>query len=153
MQEGTIVYPVADGRVLLIEKKRGVGAGFYNGPGGKVEPGETPREAAKREVREEIGTPVPSVDKRGVLEFVFGDEHFMTAHVYRAPAPTGEPVETAEARPEWFALDAVPYDEMWEDDRHWLPHVLEGHSVRGWFRFDAAGEQMRGWSVTVDDTG
>ncbi len=37
-------------RVLLGEKKRGFGAGYFNGFGGKVEPGETIREAAQREV-------------------------------------------------------------------------------------------------------
>lgn len=36
-------------RVLLMRKKRGVGAGLYNGPGGKVEPDESPRECAVRE--------------------------------------------------------------------------------------------------------
>ncbi|MFB6124602.1 MAG: 8-oxo-dGTP diphosphatase [Halanaeroarchaeum sp.] len=150
MQEATIVYPVDGDRVLLIRKKRGVGAGLVNGPGGKVEPGETPREAAVREVREEIGAPVPTVEKRGELEFVFGDEHFSSVHVYTAPPPAGDPEETPEADPFWAPLDAVPYEEMWADDRYWLPHVLADRPVRGWFRFDADGDDLRGWTVETD---
>jgi 8-oxo-dGTP diphosphatase len=34
----------------------------------------------------------------------------------------------------------VPYDRMWEDDRHWLPQVLAGASFDAWFDFD--GERM-----------
>ena len=40
-----------DSKVLLGMKKRGFGTGFYNGFGGKVEPGETILEAAVREVQ------------------------------------------------------------------------------------------------------
>lgn len=38
------------GRVLLGEKKRGFGEGYFNGFGGKVEAGETVQQAAIREV-------------------------------------------------------------------------------------------------------
>ena len=37
--------------MLLGQKKRGFGEGYYNGFGGKVEPGETVAQAAAREVR------------------------------------------------------------------------------------------------------
>lgn len=148
--DGTITYPIRGGQVLLIEKKRGIGEGLYNGPGGKVEPGETPKQAARREVREEIATDVPAISKRGELEFVFGENHYMTVHVYRSPGVTGSPEETSEARPVWMDLDEVPYDRMWEDDRYWLPFVFEDRTFRGWFRFDADGEGLRGRHVVPD---
>ncbi len=44
----TLVFLVDDDRVLLGMKKRGFGAGKWNGFGGKVEPGETIEEAAIR---------------------------------------------------------------------------------------------------------
>jgi 8-oxo-dGTP diphosphatase len=56
-------------------------------------------------------------------------------------------VETAEATPFWVQLDAVPYDAMWADDRHWLPLMLEGKSFTGFFTFD--GETMTGKKVRV----
>ena len=45
----TLMFVLRDGRILLIEKKRGLGAGKINGPGGKIEPGETPLQAVMRE--------------------------------------------------------------------------------------------------------
>ena len=51
----TLVFLREDGRVLLGMKKRGFGAGKWNGFGGKVETGETITEAAVREVKEECG--------------------------------------------------------------------------------------------------
>ncbi|MFB6133677.1 MAG: 8-oxo-dGTP diphosphatase [Halanaeroarchaeum sp.] len=150
LTHGTITFPVRDGRVLLIEKKRGIGAGLYNGPGGKVEPGETPREAARREVREEIDTDVPAISKRGEIEFVFGTDHYMTVHVYRSPGVTGSPAETPEARPVWMDVDDVAYEEMWEDDRYWLPLLFDDRTFRGWFRFDGDGTVLRGRYVVPD---
>jgi hypothetical protein len=29
-------------------------------------------------------------------------------------------------RPQWFTFTDIPYDQMWEDDRIWLPMVLNG---------------------------
>ena len=47
----------------------------------------------------------------------------------------GEPSGSDELDPEWFALDAVPFDEMWDDARRWLPGVLAGGRVRRTFVF------------------
>ena len=46
----TIMFVVEENRVLLIHKKRGLGAGKINGPGGKIEKGETPMQCAIRAV-------------------------------------------------------------------------------------------------------
>jgi 8-oxo-dGTP diphosphatase len=47
---------VEEGRVLLTQRKAGTHlAGAWEFPGGKVESGEDPREALRRELREEIG--------------------------------------------------------------------------------------------------
>jgi 8-oxo-dGTP diphosphatase len=45
-----------DGRVLLAERtSRQIAAGFWELPGGKIEPGETAADAARRELQEETG--------------------------------------------------------------------------------------------------
>lgn len=46
----TLVLIVQPGRVLLGMKKRGFGAGKWNGFGGKVQPEETIEDAARRQV-------------------------------------------------------------------------------------------------------
>ena len=50
----TLLFVLRGDEVLLIRKKRGLGAGKYNGPGGRLEPGETALACAVREVEEEL---------------------------------------------------------------------------------------------------
>lgn len=132
----TLCFIVKEGRVLLIRKKRGFGAGKVNGPGGKIEPGESAREAAIRETQEEIGVTPLGVQERGTLQFQFADGYSVHCTVFLADDYEGSPVETAEALPFWSAIDAIPYDEMWEDDRYWLPLMFEGKTFVGLFTFD-----------------
>ena len=53
-QRATLLFVVRRDEILLIHKKRGLGAGKINGPGGRLEPGETPLACAIREVEEEL---------------------------------------------------------------------------------------------------
>lgn len=136
VEVATLVFVVRDGEVLLIEKKRGLGAGKVNGPGGRLEPGETPLAAAVREVEEEVLATPSGLARSGELRFQFLDGHSIHVHVYRADALHGEPAETGEAVPFWCPLAAIPYERMWEDDRHWLPHLLARVPFDGRFLFD-----------------
>lgn len=119
-------------------KKRGFGVGKWNGFGGKIEPGETIAEAAKRETLEECGVVIQSMEKVGINEFQFEDKmaEILEVHVFRVEAFKGEPIETEEMRPEWFALSDIPYDAMWADDRHWMPLFLAGKKFRMKALFD-----------------
>ncbi len=128
---------VRDGdRVLLIRKKRGLGQGLINAPGGRVDPGETPRQAAVREVQEELHVTPKEPSWRGEHYFQFRDGYAMHVHVYSATAWTGEPTETDEAIPLWIDVDNVPYDQMWADDAHWMPLMLAGKRFSGRYIFD-----------------
>ena len=138
-EKATLMLIVRRGRILLILKKRGLGAGLYNGPGGRLEPGETPLQAAMREVREEIG-----VTPSGVKP---ADGHSIRGFVFRASGFRGMPRETDEAIPEWFSVKAIPYHNMWADDRIWLPLLLAGKKFSGRFLFD--GDQMLGCEISV----
>ena len=51
----TLLFVVRNGEILLMRKKRGLGAGKINGPGGRIEAGESSLDAAVRETREELG--------------------------------------------------------------------------------------------------
>ena len=141
----TLCFIVRDGRVLLIRKKRGIGAGKINGPGGKVDPGETPLAAAVRETQEEIGVTPVNPQLRGDLRFHFRDGLRLRCLVYLAGEFRGEPCETPEAIPRWFLLAAIPYAEMWEDDQHWLPLLFNGASFRGTVEVD--GEAVTGHQI------
>ena len=139
-QRATLLFVVRDGRVLLIHKKRGLGAGKINGPGGRIEPGETPLQAAVREVQEELLVTPLAVTAGGELFFQFTDGLALHVHVFRAAGCAGEPRETDEATPLWVPLDAIPYEGMWADDPYWVPLMLAGTPFRGYFLFD--GDRM-----------
>ncbi len=144
----TLLFVVRRGQVLLIHKKRGLGAGKINGPGGRLEPGETLAECAVREVQEELGVTPTGVSWRGQHRFHFVDGYTLHCHVYVATGCTGQPSESDEAIPLWTPLDAIPYERMWADDRHWLPHVLAGRTVDGHYVFD--GDTMLDMVLQVD---
>ncbi len=146
----TLMFIIQDGQILLIEKKRGLGAGKINGPGGKIEPGETPLEAAIRETQEELLVTPHTPRKLGELMFAMSDSPDIMCHVYRADGFTGTPTETDEAVPAWTSLDSIPYHNMWEDDRHWLPLVIGEQIFRGRFIFH--GEVMAWKEITLDPT-
>ncbi len=145
----TLLFVVRGGQVLLIRKKRGLGAGKINGPGGRVEPGETLAQCAVREVQEELRVTATGVRWHGEHRFQFIDGYTLHCHVFVASDCEGEPAETDEAVPLWTPLEAIPYDEMWADDRHWLPHVLAGRTVDGRYVFD--GDAMLDIDLAVTD--
>lgn len=72
--------------------------------------------------------------------FQFTDGHSIRVFVFRADDYRGEPGPTEEATPFWAALEAIPYDRMWEDDAVWLPLLLRGEPFFGRFLF--AGDRM-----------
>ena len=74
------------------------------------------------------------------LWFAMSDHPSILCHVFLADDFEGTPTETDEAVPLWVALDEIPYERMWEDDRHWLPLLLEGGTLLGKFAFE--GERM-----------
>jgi 8-oxo-dGTP diphosphatase len=139
-ERATLCFLIQDGQILLIRKKRGLGAGKINGPGGRIEPGEEPHECAVRETSEEVGLTPQNVQNRGELHFQFADGYSLHCAVFVAHEFTGELIETDEALPIWTPLDSIPYDQMWADDIHWLPGVIAGGTFRGYFHFD--GEKM-----------
>jgi 8-oxo-dGTP diphosphatase len=139
-ERATLCFLIQDGQILLIRKKRGLGAGKINGPGGRIEPGEEPHECAVRETSEEVGLTPLNVQNRGELHFQFADGYSLHCAVFVAHEFTGDLLETDEALPIWTPLDSIPYDEMWADDIHWLPGVIQGGTFRGYFHFD--GETM-----------
>ncbi len=129
--QATLIFVRAAGKVLLIRKKRGLGAGKINGPGGKLEKGESIQQCAHREIKEELCIDVTESVCVGRLRFQFTDAYSLDVHVFIASAFAGTPQETAEAEPLWFGESEIPYDQMWADDRLWLPRVLAGETVDG----------------------
>ncbi|WP_245683227.1 8-oxo-dGTP diphosphatase [Halovenus aranensis] len=153
MNESTLCHPIIDGELLLIRKQRGLGEGNLVGPGGKVEDGETAMEAARREVREELRVEATGVEKRGEFGFHFRDDtpddDSMYVHVFTADGIEGTPQATEEAVPEWHTAEDLPYDEMWVDDRIWMPHMLDGQTFTGTFVLTDEGDAMHRYEMDL----
>ena len=119
MNEHTLIYPnladcdgasiavLSQNKVLLVRRNRAPSAGLWSLPGGKIEGGESPREAARRELKEETGL---EADVEGVLDWVAvaaSDQTYRLTVFYGRLAggalkPGGD-ADTAE----WVHLDEV----------------------------------------------
>ena len=149
----TLLFLKNGNQVLLAMKKRGFGKGKWNGVGGKLETGETIVEALIRECQEEIEVtptnywPVAELD---FLQDATTDPWHMYGYVYLCDAWDGEPSETEEMAPQWFDIDKIPYETMWDDDKYWLEQALSGKKLVGTFTFDD-NDRMLTHKVTVTE--
>lgn len=139
LRPATLVFLLRGNEILLAMKKRGFAEGRWNGSGGKPKDGDKTIEAtARREMEEETTVTPKKLKKVAVLNFYFEtkSEWNQQVHVYLTKEWDGTPTETEEMAPKWFSIDRIPYNQMWADDVLWLPKVLEGHIIEGYFLFD-----------------
>ena len=94
-------------------------------------------EAAKRELKEEATIDVGELTHTGVIHFDFYDPPLvpMQVHVFVATEYDGTPAETSEMAPQWFPVDRVPFNKMWQDDPLWFPHMISGRPFIAKFLF------------------
>jgi 8-oxo-dGTP pyrophosphatase MutT (NUDIX family) len=159
MTNATLCYIVRGDparEVLLGLKKRGFGAGKFNGFGGKIRPDETVRDAAVREVREETRLVVSPDALRpvGAVTFFFPNRPSfdLHVHVFLVSVWSGEAKETPEMVPRWFAIEQIPFEQMWDDDSHWLPRVLAGAHIEAEFTFAEDNETVLSWTMHDEST-
>ena len=139
--------------VLLGFKKRGFGIGKWNGVGGKMDFNKGDKniiDAAIRETKEEIGVLTLNPDKVGVLRFRFTykPEWDQDVHLFLAKEWQGEPTESVEMMPKWFSFNEIPYENMWPDDKHWLPHILGGKKLKADFLF-GEGYKILNYNIEI----
>lgn len=129
----TRVTASGETQVLLGRKKTGLGAGKVVSLGGHVEPGESAAQAAIREVAEESGLLVEPSDLRRLATVVFRfpgrPKRDQSVSVFASARAIGDARETGEVAPAWFPLEQLPFEEMWDDARYWLPQVLAEQAI------------------------
>jgi len=125
-------------------KKRGFGAGRWNGFGGKVTVDETIEENIVREMQEESGLTPTKFEKRAVMYFEFKEgPEIIEVNLFAIDDFDGEPKETEEMKPKWFDINDLPWNEMWSDDPIWYPLFLEGKKFEANFLFDGKEQVLQ----------
>ncbi|MCC6563859.1 8-oxo-dGTP diphosphatase [Candidatus Uhrbacteria bacterium] len=135
----TLIFLRRGDEVLLGYKKRGFGMGQWNGVGGKVEEGESVEDGARRETLEETGIKIGALNRFGIIQCDYRNVEkpgVIEIHLFDTRDFSGEPVETEEMKPAWYAVSEFPFDHSWPDDRYWVPWYLAGKKFRGHFLFD-----------------
>ena len=152
MRKTSLCIIVKENKILLAMKKRGFGIGKWNGPGGKFNTKEGDKniwDTAIRETEEEIGIKPKDIKEVGVLNFTFphNSEWDQNVHIFLVKDWDGEPIESEEMLPKWFNIDEIPFNKMWEDDKYWLPEVLNGKKIKkGNFIF-AKGNKIKDYEI------
>jgi 8-oxo-dGTP pyrophosphatase MutT (NUDIX family) len=128
-------------RYLLAMKKRGFGEGKWNGPGGKFDQSKGDKnliDTAIRETKEEIALTIENPEEIATLSFEFPHklEWSQEVYVYIVKTWQGEPVESEEMKPKWFQEKNIPYEQMWEADKFWLPYVIRGKKFKARFIYN-----------------
>jgi 8-oxo-dGTP diphosphatase len=125
--------------VLLGRKKFGLGEGNLVGPGGKIEPGESPGQAIRREVEEETSLELGEFELLGELTYSFPlrPAWSQKSWVFVCRQWEGRARESDELAPGWYPVADIPTDRMWDDAQYWVRDVLAGRFVRATFEFGA----------------
>lgn len=122
------------GRLLLARRPPGKRhAGWWEFPGGKFLPGETPLDAARRELDEELGVEVVSV---GALRAAVPDPGSSFVIEFYAAEIRGEPSALEHDALAWVLPEELPLYPLAPSDRAFAESLLEGRMKKG----DGGGE-------------
>ncbi len=126
LQRITNCVIIQDRRVLLLQKPR---RGWWVAPGGKMDLGESIREACIRECKEETDLQVKHPDLRGIFTFIIKDGEKVVSEwmmfTFCATVFTGKNMnETREGRLAWHDVDYVSHLPMAAGDYYILDHVI-----------------------------
>ena len=148
MKLSALCFCIRDDSVPLAMKKRGFGAGKWNGYGGKVSEKESPRTAAARELKEESHLSVveTALEQVALVRFYFDSSQLFECHVFLARNWEGEPSESEEMKPRWFSVSQLPFAEMWVVDSKWIPLILAGKKLEAEVSFNTDGSEVKNFS-------
>lgn len=113
--------------VLMLHRANPPNQGLWNGVGGRLEPGETPRQSIIREVYEETGFQLADVTFRGILTWDGFETPPGGLYIFTAPAPPGDPQGCSEGDLAWKPRSWVfSSPEVVSNIHHFGPLVLDG---------------------------
>ena len=124
----TLGHIINGDKLLLKEATRGVSKGKWNGPGGKIDKGETPRQCIIRETLEETGIKMIKPFYHGRLFFYMNGGKKLTflGYLFSTRKFEGTVRSSEEGKVRWFKIKDIPYTKMWDDDKYWITLMLSG---------------------------
>jgi len=109
-------------------------AGKWNGLGGKLEPGETPEECARREIQEESGLVAKHLILKGVLTFpAFAESEDWYVFVFLVDEVEGDLIASPEGDLRWIPNEELQNLILWEGDKIFLPWLDQPKFFSGKF--------------------
>ena len=103
----------AEGRIFATQRGYGAMKDGWEFPGGKMEAGETPEQALRREIKEELDTLIVVENLLTTVEWDYPDFH-LTMHCYWCRVESGELTLKEHEAARWLAVDQL-------DTVDWLP--------------------------------
>lgn len=100
-------YLIKDNEVVVTKYKKGnKKEGYYDIPGGKIEEGESPKQTAIREMKEETGIEIQNLKYKGIMTIEYPDRLFIF-DTFITKEYEGQPQEFEENTSEWIDIDEL----------------------------------------------
>lgn len=147
----TVCHVINGTKLLLIHGTRGINKGKWNGPGGKIEPGEDPERSALRELQEETGLNANHLLYHGTLKFYNngGKQLSILNYLFSTKEFNGETRATEEGELKWFDISKMPYESMWADDIYWIDLMFSGQRFDAEFYFDETNSKVVEYKIHI----
>ena len=124
----SLCYIEKDGCYLVLhrtKKEYDENGDKWIGVGGKFEPGESPLECVRREVKEETGLTMTNPRFRGIVTFVSDEWGTEYMHLFTCTEFTGTLTDCDEGELVWLPKDELLTKKMWAGDRLFLKALDE----------------------------
>ena len=100
-------YLIKDNEVVVTKYKKGnKKEGYYDIPGGKIEEGESPKQTAIREMKEETGIEIQNLKYKGIMTIEYPDRMFIF-DTFISKEYEGEPQNMKENTSEWIEINEL----------------------------------------------
>jgi len=146
----TLCYLERDNQYLMLyrnSKKADISLGKYLGVGGKIEKGESPREACIREIKEETGLLALDIKERGIITFnnsVYEDEYIF---LYTCNDFSGEISECDEGDLVWVSKNEILNLPLWPGDKYFLKHLIEDNKTYLDIKFNYEKDKLISYQI------
>ncbi len=147
----TLGHIINGNNILLKKATRGISKGKWNGPGGKMDPGETPKECMVREAYEETGLTMRNPFFHGKIYFYMNGRKKLTfvGYLFSTKKFKGKLRSTEEGIVKWFNIKDIPYHKMWDDDKYWINLMLSGRKFDMHFYYDRYNKRVKESRIIV----